>query len=243
MGIFYNLGKWAGPKVRKGKWVWTSMTGDEAEILAAEAEVGADLASAMLDQLGRCEDPAMRKLVASIGAKIAPRVANKNRKFVYHAVETDEPNAFALPGGYVLISRPLIELTGANADEIAFVLAHEMAHVIKRDPMQRIMTDAALNSAMRVTPLRGVVGGWIKSHGLTLLKSAYSQEAELMADKLGTRLAQAAGYDARAGIRMLKRLKEFTGAPDGQPLGSYFQSHPPFDVRTAAIDAYLRGRG
>ncbi|MBI1372324.1 MAG: M48 family metalloprotease [Phycisphaera sp.] len=241
MGLFYKLGQLAGPKLRKGRWLWESVTGSEADIVEAEHATGADLAAALREQAGVDDDVELRRWVRKLGGELAECVANKQRKFAFEVIHGDEPNAMALPGGFVFINRPLIDLLNGDADETAFVLGHEMAHVIKQHAVDRLISDATFNTAMRAGPAAGVLGRWMSSTGRKLLSSAYSQDNEFMADKLGMRLAQAAGHDPHAAIRMLHRLKIATGAPDGEPLSTYFATHPPFDVRIVHLDRYLRG--
>lgn len=238
-GFFYNLGRMAGPGVRKGKWVWQAMTGTEEEIIAAEAEVGRDLAAEMIQACGLCGDARDRALIEDIGGKLRGCVKNRLRQFSFTAIGGEEVNAFALPGGHVFVTRPLIELVGGAAAELAFILGHEMAHVIKQDPMRRIVTDATLSAAMRVTPTGRVAGPWLKDKALHMLRSAYSQDQELMADKLGARLAMAAGYDAAAGPRMLARLGTLSARQE-LPLAEYFSTHPPIEMRVGELDQYLR---
>ena len=237
-GFFYNLGRMAGPKVRKGKWVWRSLTGDEGEILAAEHEVGRDLAAAFAEELGVERDPAIRRYVSSIGDALARRVSNKQRTFRFTVASGGDPNAFALPGGEVFISRSLLGLIGGERDPLAFILGHEMAHVIKQHPMERVLSDAALASAARTVRLGGVAGQWVKGKGVQLMRSAYSQDRELTADKLGARLAQAAGFDPAGAIHLLERLKAISRESD-QPLSEYFSTHPPFDQRIAALRSFF----
>lgn len=237
-GLFYNLGRLAGPKVRKGKWVWRSLTGDEAEILAAEEEVGRDLAAAFAHELGVETDPDARRYVSSIGTALAKHVSNKQRTFHFTIAAAGDPNAFALPGGRIFVSRSLIELIDADRDRLAFLLGHEMAHVIKQHPMERIVSDAALSTAMRTVRVGGLAGRWVRSTGARLMQSAYSQDRELLADKLGARLAQSAGFDPRGSIRLMEQLKEITRASN-EPLSEYFSTHPPFDLRIQELQQFL----
>jgi len=242
MGMFYHLGKLAGPKLRKGRWLWESMTGAEEDIIKAEHDAGADLAAAMVEQVGVDRDDGVRRWVRELGEQLAACVSNKQRRFAFEVIPGDEPNAMALPGGYVFINRPLLELMRGDPDETAFVLGHEMGHIIKQHAVDRMVSDATFSAAMRAPMAAGVLGRWLAGTGRKLLSSAYSQDNELMADKLGARLAQAAGYDARAAVRMLDRLKTATGAEDGEPLSAYFATHPPFDVRIGELNTYLKSK-
>ena len=251
--LFYNLGRKVGPKVRKAKWIWQSMTGTEADAIKIENEVGRDLAYEVRNQLGRGNDPKIGQLLNDTGHTVADCVANKLRVFSFEAVDNGEPNAFALPGGFIFVTASLVELCQRDKDELAFILGHEMAHVIRGHAMNRIISDSAISAASRVTPVRGALSGWLRKVGIQFLESTYSQELESEADQLGVRLMAAAGYDSRACISLFRRLAKFKGldcelpSDNGQDvrdtvkrLGSYFSSHPPFNVRIENINVQLR---
>jgi len=228
--------------VRKGKWLWRSLTGDEGEIIAAEQEVGRDLAEAFINEMGADPDEAMRRTVRRIGRALSERVADRRRSFHFHVVTNGEPNAFALPGGYVLVTRSMIDLVGAGADETAFILGHEMGHVIKHHPMERIMSDAAMSAAMRTLRVGGMAGQWVRSTGLSLMRSAYAQDRELLADKLGAKLAMTAGFDPEGAIRMFEQLARRERAEDAPPLGEYFATHPPFGDRIGELRRFIEAQ-
>ena len=107
-GFFYNLGRKVGPKVRKGKWIWHSLTGTEADSIEAEYEVGLDLACEIRAQFGG--KSLRNEMVDEIGRRLTKRVVNKQRKFSFEIVEGDEPNAFALPGGVIFVTEPILKL-------------------------------------------------------------------------------------------------------------------------------------
>ncbi|MHC4520721.1 MAG: M48 family metalloprotease, partial [Planctomycetota bacterium] len=96
--------------------------------------------------------------------------------FHFDAFLAGEPNAFALPGGFVFISRSIVELCQWDEDEVAFILAHEMAHVIKRHAIERIVTNSAISMASRAAPTRGVLGPWLQRVGIRFLETAYSRD-------------------------------------------------------------------
>ena len=242
-GLFYNLGKRVGPRVRKAKWVWQSMTGTEADAIKVENEVGRDLAYEVRCQLNLDKDPDTRELLGGIGRRLSGCVANRHRTFSFEAVEGGEPNAFALPGGFIFITRSLVELCQRDENELAFVLGHEMAHAIRGHAMQRIVSNSAISAASRIGPARGLLSGWLKKVGVQFLESAYSQNLESEADKLGVCLSAAAKYDPRAGIRLLSSLAKVSRQPEKIDLGAYFGSHPPYPMRIQNIKRILKQRG
>lgn len=240
--LFYNLGKKTGPSVRKAKWLWGSMTASESEIVRLERDVGLDLAQEAREQLQLDGDPAIRETLDAIGVRLGECVMNKQRSFRFEVFLAGEPNAFALPGGFVFVSRSIVDLCQGHSDELAFVLGHEMGHIISGHAIERIATNSAVSVASRATVVRGLLGGWLRRVGVQFLETAYSRDRELEADRLGVRLASGAGYDPEASIRLLGRLAELK-TPDGPvDLGAYFSTHPTFDLRIGSIRRFLQRR-
>jgi predicted Zn-dependent protease len=236
-GFFYNLGRNVGATLRKGQWVLQSVTGSEDDAIRAEFEVGRDMAWGMMQQLEAETDPAVGPWLQAIGTQLADRVRNRQRRFCFCAVRAPEINAFALPGGFIFITRPLLELCQADPDEVAFILAHEMGHVLHGHAMERILQGWMVEAASRAMPIGGIAGTWLRQQAATLVHQAYSREQELDADLLGVRLARSAGFDPEAAVRLLFRLQG-TGGPE-HPFGPYFASHPPFDGRIAHVNQLL----
>ncbi len=234
-GFLYKLGKKARPAVNKGKWVVRSMAGTEEEVLRAEEEVGRDLAEEVRQQTPVAARENAEAL-STVGGRLRARLTGKRRRFRFEPLEDERPNAFALPGGYIFVTTGLLSLCQRNRDELAFLLGHEMGHVVRQHPMDRIMNDAVVGAAARAMPSGGSLGGSAKQVGLKMIRSAYSQDHELDADRFGVRLARAAGFDPAAAVRMLRRLQA-RAHPDATSagLGPYFASHPPFDRRLAAV--------
>jgi predicted Zn-dependent protease len=237
--FFYNLGKMVGPSVRKGQWVVQSLTGSEADALQAEVEVGRDLARTLTREMEIDPQPEARQLLDTLGAALAGRLRDRRRQFHFNLVRAAEVNAFALPGGFVFVTRPLMELCGWDRDEVAFILGHEMAHVLKGHVMERIMSGWALAAAGRAMPLAGWAGALLRGQIQELLHRAYSRDQELDADRLGVRLAHSAGLDPAGAIRLLRRLQGCS--PDDPAVSSYFSSHPPFAIRIENVTRFLGG--
>ncbi len=238
-GLFYSLGRKVGPKIRKVRWFWQSIAGTEADAIKVEYEVGRDLAREVRCQLDLDKEPQAEQILNETSRRLTACVVNKSRKFSIETVKGAEHNAFALPGGFIFVTRSLMELCQYDHNEVAFILAHEMGHVIRGHAMARIISNSAIATASRAAPIRGVLSGWLRKVGVQFLESAYSQDMESDADKLGVRLVAAAGYDPQACVRLLSRLAKLS-KPAGQfDLGSYFSSHPPFDERIRNINHWL----
>jgi predicted Zn-dependent protease len=239
---FYYLGRKVSSKVRKAKWVWESLAGTEADAIRLEQRVGLDLAQEARTQLQVDRDPGTRKVLDEVGSRLAARVANKQRTFHFEAFGAAEPNAFALPGGHIFVSRSILALCQGDEDQVAFILGHEMGHVISGHAMERIMANSAVSAMSHLTPARGVLGPWLRRVGVRFLETAYSRDQELNADRLAVRLAEAASHDPRACITLFRSLAESATSSDPLSLGQYFSTHPSFDVRIESVRQFLGRR-
>ena len=147
---FYTLGRLAGGKVRKVKWMWSSLTGDETEAIGAEYGVGWDMAAVVRERNGCDADPALQTLLDDIRDRLADVVRNKLHRFEVSVVTDDQPTAYALPGGFIFLTRALTELCERDRDEVAFVVAHEMAHVIRRHAINRVLRQTRVRRSLAV---------------------------------------------------------------------------------------------
>lgn len=238
-GFFYQLGRSVGPKLRKAKWIWTAATASEPESIAAERAAGADLAQVVQQQQRRCADPPVVELLTGTGAALAGRVKDKRRAFDFICLSGEAPEAFCLPGGYVFVSRAMIDLCDRNADQLAFVLAHEIAHILEGHALQRMVANAVLGAATRAGAVKYAATGTLGKLGIEFLTKAYSREHERAADALGLRLTCAAGFDGRAAITVFEKLAALE-QPNG-PL-KYFSTHPEAHDRIAHLRCLLEQR-
>ncbi|MEX2214247.1 MAG: M48 family metallopeptidase [Phycisphaeraceae bacterium] len=268
--FFYNLGRGVRAGAQKGKWIWQSLTGNEEEALKAEQDAGKEMALAFEQDAEIEDDERIVKLIDEVGSRLTGRVANKLRKFTFKCVAVEEPNAFALPGGFIFVTRALIDLCAGEGqgpgakgqgeenqqkmspsaipdphppgpwplapgpslpDELAFILGHEMGHVIKGHAWSRMTNAAVVNAATKAVRVGGIIGKLLVGAGAKAMHGTYSQDQELEADELGFRLARAAGYDPKACVQMMQRLQARSPGNVEGSLGEYFATHPPFDVR------------
>jgi predicted Zn-dependent protease len=239
-GLFYQLGRKLGraavPLARKSKWVWASLTGTEAEALQAETALGRAMAAAMRAAWRGVEEPNDAALLTEICQRLTARVRNKLRTFQAEVMHSGGLTALALPGGFIFVDHSLLDLCDRQADELAFVVGHEMAHVICEHAFDRLVARVGTDAVASLLG-RSAFGPWLRQTGLKLLQSAYSRDNELEADELGARLAQAAGYDPAGAFRLLERLGRRRGS--GGELGDYFASHPPENERLAHLKTVL----
>jgi Zn-dependent protease with chaperone function len=226
--LFFKLGRSTRRQLRKARWIQAALGASDAESIAAEYEAGLDLSRQLDRSLSFDSDSRSGYLLREVSSRLSARLTNKARRWHVVATLTEETGAYTLPGGFIYVTRPLIELCGFDADEIACVVGHEMAHVVHGDAMARIVTSAVGAGLGRLSS--NLIVQWGLSAGANLLASAYSRDQELEADYFGAKLAHAAGYDPRAAIRALSRLHDLDTS--SSPLASeYFASHPAIPDR------------
>ncbi|NOR79287.1 MAG: M48 family metalloprotease [Methyloprofundus sp.] len=173
-----------------------------------EKEIGAENAKQVKKEMGLFEDPALLKYVQSIGDRLASYSPYQEISYQFQIVDSEEPNAFALPGGYVYVSRGLLVLLNSE-DELAGVIGHEIGHVAARHGVQRLTRAAPIGLVTGITSAAvGIVSSSlanIVSGTGSLLNSAilapYSRGQENDADAIGQELAAKAGWDP-AGITL-----------------------------------------
>lgn len=238
-GLFYQLGRTVGPKLRKAKWLWSAATATEAEAIAAEQAAGSDLASVIRQQRRVCADTEIVELLTTTGMTLAARVKDKRRMFEFVCLSGDRPEAFCLPGGFVFVSRPMIDLCDHNADPLAFVLSHEIAHILEGHALQRMLGSTVLRAVTRAGAVKYAATGALGKLGVEFLEKAYSRDHENVADALGLRLTCAAGFDGHAAIAVFEKLAALE-QPNG-PL-KYFSTHPEAQERIAHLRRLLAVR-
>jgi len=144
----------------------------------------------------------------------------------------------ALPGGFVFINDSLVDFCERRPDELAFVIGHEMAHIIRFHAWDRMLNDTMLRAATTVSGRVGMLGVWLRKSGLGLLKSAHSREHELEADALGFELLVNARFASVGAIGFLQRLAGLEG--NAESAGEYFSSHPSAPERIARLEKRLQ---
>lgn len=239
MGFFEKLGRAAGRFARKGKWIYQSLAGDDKDAVRAEYAVGCDLAEQTRRQFQMGEDPQTVELVRGVGQTLAAWVNHPDRRFSFEVYVAPDVNAFALPGGFVFLTRAIVQMCLGRRDELAFILGHEMAHVIRGHVLDRMIWGTLVNAASNAVRVAGPMAGVIRSAAVTYVQRSYSRDQELEADLLGLRLMRAAGFDGEASIRLLEHLREVVPKHESA-FSKYFGTHPQFDDRIEHLRRFLR---
>jgi predicted Zn-dependent protease len=203
-----------------------------------EVRLGRELAAEVDRQAKFVDDPVITEYVNRVGQNI---VLHSDTKipFTIKVIDSDEVNAFALPGGFFYVNKGLI-LVADNEAEVAGVMAHEIAHVAARHALEN-QTKASLMEylAMGTSIFLGGIPGMIfqNTAGLGMLGifMKFSRGAEEEADKLGVQYMYAAGYDPSAMATMFEKLESKNKKKPGL-ISRAFASHPaPPDRRASAL--------
>ena len=212
---------------------------------ARERELGQAEARRVAETMGIFEDPGLSGYVRAVGERLARFSPRTDVPYTFQIVDTEEPNAFSLPGGPVYISRGLLVLMNSE-DELAGVLGHEIGHVAGRHAVRRVTRAAPLAVATGlgaavtgiVSPMLGHLVGGIGGVAGALVLAPYSREQEREADRIGQELAAAAGWDPAGLSKALRTLEREDSLHGGEKRwNSFFATHPPLPDRVADTEA------
>lgn len=233
-----KIGKKAAPTLIKTRWIYQSLTGTESEKIRAEYSMGCYLAYLHTREATLDRDPGTVGWLNSLSDRLALTLVNRERKFQVRCLAGPEANAFALPGGFLFISRALLDLCEYDPDETAFVLAHEMAHVLRSHSVNRLLTSEVVQLLSRGSPLGGPLRPLLSQLVKRLVTQGYSRQQEFEADRAALQITRVAGYDPEASIRLFHRLQGVS-TKDSGALDAYFSSHPTFPARIERIRRIL----
>ena len=208
-----------------------------------EVRLGRELAAEVDRQAKFVDDPTITEYVNRVGQNI---VLHSDAKvpFTIKVIDSDEVNAFALPGGFFYVNKGLI-LAADNEAELAGVMAHEIAHVAARHAVENqtkgsLLEYAALAGSIFIGGIPGMIYQNTAGIGLLGIFMKFSRGAEEEADKLGVQYMYAAGYDPGAMATMFEKLEAKNKKKPGL-IARAFASHPaPPDRRQAAINLAAR---
>jgi predicted Zn-dependent protease len=186
----------------------------------ADEAVGEEVSEEVAVEIGIVHDPELDAYLAAVGRRLTRHAPGYRFTYTFGVIDQDTPNAFALPGGYIFVSRGLLVLANSE-DELANVLAHEIIHVARR------------HAAARQLSLRDVPAffQWLQVRDI----ASYSRRQEAEADRLGQGLAALAGYDPGAMATFLRSLDFTERLHFGSPrIPSFLDTHPATSGRNAA---------
>lgn len=219
-------------------------TGKQDIVLMSEDQeitLGRQAHAEIIEEYGIYDDDKLANYVQKIGERVAKNSHREDLIYRFTVLDSPQVNAFALPGGYIYVTRGILAHLNSEA-ELAAVLGHEIGHVTARHSVRR-------HSAATITGIAGAVlaaasgvsgAGDLANLLGTALVRGYGREHELEADRLGAEYINQTGYDAQAMLDVIRLLKnqetfekELAKAEDREPRAYHglFSTHPDNDTR------------
>ena len=214
----------------------------EEEIAAEEAALGPEIAGRILGAAPLWDDQAAQQRVNLIGRWVASHTTRPDLPWTFGVIDSPEINAFAAPGGYVLITRGMYELLVDDA-EVAAVLGHEISHVVQRDHYHVIhkqgITQAGTELvASQVNVGGGLAGAFAKDYatkfGAKVMVTSLDREAEFRSDEASEVYLARSGFNPLALYAVLQKMTAF--GTQSASLAQLYKTHPPLDDRLDRID-------
>lgn len=201
-----------------------------------EIEIGKEVAAALERQYGVWDNPEQTRRIERIGKSLVAVCERKDMPYTFKILnERKELNAMAAPGGFIYITRALLE-TLESDDELAFVLGHEIGH-IAGDHIRKQLSQAMVGSLL-LDILTGGASQIVRIGSdimFALYQSGYSRQHERDADTRGVRYMKAAGYNPTAAITALRKL----GSERYKGFVRWFGTHPDVPSRIERIARML----
>ncbi|MEQ1662113.1 MAG: M48 family metalloprotease [Thiobacillus sp.] len=227
------------------------VTGDKNFVLLSEAQeiqMGAQAHKDVLKEYAPLDHPALQAYVNDVGQQLAKQSHRPNLQWHFTVVDSPDVNAFALPGGYIYITRGIMAYLNSEA-ELAGVIGHEIGHVTARHGVRQQSAATAAGVGAILGSI--LVPGLNNQQGATLLQTlaqsltaGYGREHELESDRLGAEYLAKNGYNTQAMIDVIGVLKnqELFAAEqakrDGREPRTYhgtFDTHPSNDTRLKQV--------
>jgi predicted Zn-dependent protease len=207
-----------------------------------EVQLGADQSQQVNQQLPIVQDPVINRYLNILGDSLAHVTSRADLNWHFYMVNTNEFNAFALPGGYVYVNRGVVERSDVMA-QFASVIAHEIGHVVLRHSVKQMEQMQGANLGVGVAcALTSVCNSGIGQAGINVAGQAifakFSRDDEAQADQAGVEEMVRAGINPNGMPQMFQKLlAERQSKPSG--LDAWFRDHPLEESRVAATQSQI----
>jgi predicted Zn-dependent protease len=210
-----------------------------------EIEIGRQLAAVLLGAKPLHPDMALQRYVNRLGRWLGLQSSRPDLPWTFAVLDDPGFNAFAAPGGYVFVTKGLIDHV-ADESELAGILAHEITHVVGKHHLKAIRKTAQSGLLTRTlaSQLSNNLAGGLSNQLLLLGRDLYAkgldQEDELDADRNGVALAARAGFDPYGLVAALQQLRSAT--PDNPLFALSLSTHPAAQVRLDQLELAMGQR-
>lgn len=215
----------------------------EDELAAEELALGPEIAGRVLGARPLWNEPDAQRRVNVVGRWVASQTSRPDLPWSFGVIDDPEINAFAAPGGYVLVTRGLYELL-SNEAELAAVLGHEIGHCVQRDhynvihkqEMAATGKDLALREAGGSTGNRATdfARRYAEEHGAAIMLTSLDREAEYRADEAAQYYLARSGMNPLALYSVLQKMAAL--GPGAAGLAQLYKTHPPLVARIDRLD-------
>ncbi len=214
-----------------------------------EEELSREFLKVVLKQFQLIKDPIIADYVNDVGQKIVAVLPPQPFTYHFYVIKGDSYNAFASPAGHIFVNSGLIEAMGSE-EELAGVIAHEIAHVSLRHISKKIERSKKIGMATLAGVIAGVLlgsGGAAEAANAVTVGTlaagqsvalAYSRDDEAEADQVGLEYLNRAGYSAQGLLVVLKKMRSRQWFGPKQ-IPTYLQTHPASEARMVYIDIWL----
>jgi len=199
-----------------------------------EVSIGQEIATKYESQYGAVED----SRITAIGMKLVPYCGRSDLQYHFKILQTDEPNAMSIMGGFIYINRGLLKLLDKNEDQVAFVLGHELAHVANRHMVKNVEKSVSGGVILQLifgssspTTQQLVAVAW------DLTQLGYSREEEYQADHFGAAYIKDAGYPIKGSVEALEKIKQLGGGSGPE----FLMDHPEINKRIEKLKSDYPG--
>ncbi len=208
-----------------------------------EIAIGKNVAKEVLKKYKVLDDAEVQNYIRAIGEKVASASERQDLQYSFTVLDSEELNAFALPGGGVYINKGLLDIL--DEGEIAACLGHELGHIAARHSVKRMQGQLGYQLLMAVAVYQ--VGKKDKKLAKNIAKGSsaifelillgYSRQDELLADKLAIKYTYKSGYSPWGMITSLKKLKQHSEKKRSWRPLVLFRSHPYLEDRIRVAEA------
>jgi len=204
--------------------------------------MGAQFSAQLEQELVFLHDPEVESYIDDLGQSLARVSGRSHLTYRFHVVDTDEVNAFAVPGGYLYVNRGLIEAAESES-ELAGVLGHEIGHVVGKHSARQLTQQYGLSmlASLALGENPGMLAQLTAQIVATGAVTRYSREMESEADAYGVRELYDAGIDPNGLATFFRKLEEMRGGAGGGSLEKFFSTHPEPGDRAEAVRRQIAG--
>ena len=205
-----------------------------------EVAMGQQADSQVIQSIGLYPDPALQSYVQELGKKLAANSERPNLPWTFRVVDDPAVNAFAIPGGFVYVTRGILTHV-TNEAQLATVMGHEIGHVTARHTAHEMSREQVANLGLAIGSIASsqiAKYAGVASQALGVLFLKFSRDNENQADELGVRYSSRANYDSRQMDSVMAMLDKLE-AQGGSKLPQWLETHPDPGNRIQHINQVL----